>query len=87
VTNKARKTIATLQAYRAAFSSPAGKDVLADIIQNNVLADPIAEDVEATMVNLGMRRLAVAILRKVYRSEAALRAAITHSLEQEQENP
>jgi len=84
LTPAARKSIATLTAYREVFSTPGGKLVLEDLIKKHIIADPVViDDHQATMVNLGMQRLAVQIIKKTYRNEQTLRAAIERTLEQE----
>lgn len=84
MTSAARKAIVTAEAYRQAFTTDAGKVVLEDLIKKHLLADPVViDDPQATAVNLGMQRLAVALIKKAYRTEQALRAAIERTLEQD----
>jgi len=81
VTPKAiRKSLALRQSYKAIFSTPSGQEVLDDLIKKYVMADPVViDDPQATAVNLGMQRLTVQILKKVFGSTQDLRNAIERS--------
>lgn len=84
MTPQARKAIVTAEAYRQTFSTDPGKVVIEDLIKKHLLADPVViDDPQATAVNLGMQRLAVQLIKKAYRTEHALRAAIERTLEQD----
>lgn len=63
----AKEAAALVQAYRAVFSTPAGKDVLADILTRGgmVASSFAAGDPHMTAFNEGKRRLALEIIERL----------------------
>ena len=59
------------ESYRAVFSTPEGKEVLAHICKNAHLTSCtfVKKDPNETLINEGMRRLALSILRYAGRSD------------------
>lgn len=84
-----RKLLKIRSHYKAAFLSASGQEVLSDLIRKHMIADPIAADRDATLVNIGMQRATVQILQKVYGSDKDLHDAITREYESKTktENP
>lgn len=77
------KIIRLRECYKIAFGTPEGKTILNDLVKRYVLSDPVViDDPQATAVNLGMQRLAVQILKKVYGSAQDIRNLIERSYEQ-----
>lgn len=85
MTERTRKQVQVATAYKTVFSSDAGKIVMGDLIKKYILADPIGEDMNITLMNIGMQREALQILRLALKDEAVLRAQIMRAIEQEQE--
>jgi hypothetical protein len=65
--------------------SPPGQQVLTDLIRKHIIADPIAGDRDATLINFGMQRATVQILQKVYGSDKDIHDAIAR--EHQPESP
>lgn len=77
------KIIRLRECYKVTFNTPEGKVILNDLVKRYVLNDPVViDDPQATAVNLGMQRLAVQILKKVYGSAQDIRNLIERSYEQ-----
>lgn len=72
--------------YRNTFLTPAGKEVLTDLIRKHIISDPLGSDRDITLINLGMQRATVQILQKVYGSDKDLHDAIAREYEQDK-NP
>ena len=82
-----RRLLAIRHCYKRVFASEDGKAVLGDLIRKHILTDPIADDAEATLVNVGMQRATVHILKNVYGSDEDLRAAIEKEISQVKHTP
>lgn len=79
---EALKRLFTLrQSYKRVFTGRDGERVAEDLIRRYILADPVKNSADVTMVNVGMQRCAVEILKKVYGNDAELRKAIEKTTE------
>lgn len=77
------KIIRLRECYKVVFNTPEGKVILNDLVKRYVINDPVViDDPQATAVNIGMQRLAVQILKKVYGSAQDIRNLIERSYEQ-----
>ena len=82
IPKQTEKLINLRNAYKVVFSLPEGQEILDDMIQKYLMKDPVVvDDPQATMVNLGMQRLAIAMLKKVYKSPQDIRMAIERSFQ------
>ncbi len=79
-----KKTISLLQAYKAALTTDSGKMVCRDLVKQYILRDMVGENSDVTMINVGMQRVVIAILKKVYGSDEAIRKAIEESYKQQE---
>jgi sRNA-binding carbon storage regulator CsrA len=75
-----KRTLRTRQAYKAVFGGREGAFVINDLIRKYVIASPIGDDAEITLVNVGKQRVAMEILQKVYGSDEELRKEIEKTI-------
>ena len=78
-----KKELATRLAYKSILSTVDSQPIMHDLIARYIIRDPIVRgDHDATMVNIGMQRLAMQVCQKVYGGGKALRAAIESAYQQ-----
>ena len=80
-----KKTINLRQAYKAALTTEDGVKVCRDLVKRYIIADPVGENADVTLINIGAQRAVVAILQKVYGSDDAIRKAIEESYKQHEQ--
>jgi hypothetical protein len=69
------------QSYRVIFSTPDGKRVLTDLIKKYVIRSPAALTSKATLINVGMQKAVLDIVRKVHSTDEEFRQMIEQAHE------
>ncbi len=64
------------RSYKAVFTSREGQRVLRHLIKAYVLSNPVVDNRDVMLINIGKQRLALEILSKAHGSDAALIEAI-----------
>jgi hypothetical protein len=73
------------ESYRSVFESPQGQDVLRDIVDSGYILKCtfVRGDPHETILREGQRRLALSILRKVYKNDGELQQVIRNTLNED----
>lgn len=73
------KVIKSRNTYRTVFRTPLGREVIDDLIKKYIIASPIGENADVTLINLGKQALAQEIIRKALGNDKDLYDALERS--------
>jgi hypothetical protein len=86
IIDRLRNRLRKKSLYQRIFETPEGREVLTDICRKGYVhvSTFVPGDSHATAMNEGARRLAMGILREVYRSDDLIRTELTRQISEEE---